>query len=86
MYEVVFSKVATKDKQKLKAANLVDKTKALLCIIQENPFQNPLTYEKLLGNLKDKYSRRISIQHRLVHSVYPSQDNSFDGFVLVHRM
>ena len=38
-------------------------------IIKENPYQNPLPYEKLTGDLKDYYSRRINIQHRLVYQV-----------------
>ena len=36
-------------------------------VIKENPFQNP-PYEKLVGNLKDKYSHRLNIQHRVVYS------------------
>lgn len=40
-----------------------------MVVLQENPFQNPPPYEKLIGDLKDKYSRRLNIQHRLVYSV-----------------
>ena len=39
-------------------------------IIRESPFQNPLPYEGLVGNLKGFFSRRINIQHRLVYQVY----------------
>ncbi|MGM9539222.1 Txe/YoeB family addiction module toxin [Anaerovibrio sp.] len=33
------------------------------------PFQNPPSYEKLLGNLQGAYSRRLNIKHRLVYTV-----------------
>ena len=39
----------------------------MLEIIRSNPYQPP--YEKLSGNLKGYYSRRINIKHRLVYSV-----------------
>ena len=45
------------------------KAKILLRIIKENPYQNPPSYEKLVGNLKGFYSRRINIQHRVVYQV-----------------
>lgn len=41
----------------------------LIGIMKENPCQNPPPYEKLTGNLKGCYSRRINIQHRLVYEV-----------------
>ena len=69
MWEVVFSKNADKDKHRLKQAGLDKKTKALLSILQENPFQNPPPYEKLIGDLKWYCSRRINIQHRPVYKV-----------------
>lgn len=70
MYIIKFSKQAEKDKKLLKGAGLVPKAKKLLDIIAENPFQNPPTYEGLVGNLEGYYSRRINIQHRLVYQVY----------------
>ena len=42
--------------------------------IQEaDPFQNPPPYEKLIGDLSGAYSRRITIQHRLVYEVFPKE-------------
>ncbi|MFN7507581.1 MAG: Txe/YoeB family addiction module toxin [Limnobacter sp.] len=41
----------------------------LLAVLQQNPFQNPPPYEKLVGDLAGAYSRRINIQHRLVYQV-----------------
>lgn len=69
MYEVFFTKCALRDVEKLKVAKLSDKAKALVEIIQENPYQSPPPFEHLRGNLSKYYSRRINIQHRLVYRV-----------------
>ncbi len=78
-YEVVFSKQAVRDSKRLKESGLDKKAKQLIEILKENPFQNPPPYEKLLGDLKDYYSRRINIQHRLLYFMR-------DGKVYVVRM
>ena len=72
-WQLVYTKQAQKDAQKLAAAGLKDKAKALLAVIQGNPFQNPPPYEKLVGDLAGAYSRRINIQHRLVYMVLPDE-------------
>ncbi len=93
MYLIKFSKQAEKDKQRLKAAGLEQKAKDLLNILMKNPFQNPPPYEKLVGNLRGNYSRRINIQHRLVYTVLPNtagytepSGSTLDGIVLVKRL
>lgn len=68
-WKLVFTKHAQKDAQKLASAGLKEKTQTLLSILNENPFQNPPPYEKLIGDLSGAYSRRINIQHRLVYEV-----------------
>lgn len=68
-WQLVYTKQAQKDAQKLAAAGLKDKAKAPLAVVQDNPFQNPPPYEKLVGDLAGAYSRRINIQHRLVYMV-----------------
>jgi Txe/YoeB family toxin of toxin-antitoxin system len=68
-WELVFTKYAQKDAKKLAAAGLKNKAQTLLAVLQENPFQNPPPYEKLVGDLNGAYSRRINIQHRLVYQV-----------------
>lgn len=68
-YKIVFSRLAEKDKLKLKQAGLEKRTKELLNLLAENPYQTPPTYEKLKGNLSGCYSRRISYQHRLVYEI-----------------
>lgn len=72
-WEVVYTKHAQKDAQKLAASGLKAKAQELLAVIKENPFQNPPPYEKLVGDLTGAYSRRINIQHRLVYEVLQEQ-------------
>jgi toxin YoeB len=66
-WKIEFSKNALKDAAKLKSANLDQNVKQLLAVLNQNPFEPP--YEKLSGNLKGYYSRRINIKHRLVYAV-----------------
>lgn len=68
-WKIVFTKMAQKDAKKIKRAGLKPKVEDLLTVIKENPFQNPPSYEKLIGDLSGAYSRRINIQHRLVYQV-----------------
>lgn len=72
-YIIVLTKQAQKDAQKLEACSLDKKAKELLKLIKENPYQNPPPYEKLVGDLKGFYSRRINIQHRIVYEVYDKE-------------
>jgi len=68
-WRIVYTKQAQKDAKKLAAAGLKSKAKMLLELLAEDPFRHPPPVEKLLGNLKGAYSRRINIQHRLVYQV-----------------
>lgn len=68
-WKVVFTKMAQKDAKKVRSAGFKSKVEELLSIIKKNPFQNPPSYEKLVGDLSGAYSRRINIQHRLVYQV-----------------
>lgn len=69
MYKIVFTKTAVRDITNLKAAHLDSKARALIDVIRENPYQSPPSYEKLAGDLKGLYSRRINLRHRLVYQV-----------------
>ena len=69
-WNLVFSKYALKDAKKLSAAGLKEKAQVLLGVLEVDPLQNPPPYEKLVGDLKGTYSRRINIQHRLVYEVF----------------
>jgi toxin YoeB len=69
MYQVLFTSHAQRDAKKISRSGLRPKAEALLKILEEDPFQNPPPYEKLVGDLAGAYSRRINIQHRLVYQV-----------------
>lgn len=68
-YRLKYTRKAEKDARKLEQAGLDKKAKELLKIIRDNPFENPPPYEKLIGDLKGLYSKRINIQHRIVYEV-----------------
>jgi toxin YoeB len=72
-WSIILSRHATKDVVKLKHAGLASSAKRLLDMLADDPFTTPPRYEKLVGNLKGFYSRRINIQHRLVYSVDEEQ-------------
>ena len=73
MYQIVYTKTAVKQISNLKAAKLDGRVKKLIYILEKDPFQNPPPYEKLLGDLKTAYSRRINVQHRLLYQVYEKE-------------
>jgi toxin YoeB len=68
-WRLVYTKAALKDAKLLAAAGLRPKAQSLLGLLEENPFQTPPPFEKLVGDLSGAYSRRINIQHRLVYQV-----------------
>jgi Txe/YoeB family toxin of toxin-antitoxin system len=68
-WKLVFTKQAQKDAKNISQSGLKPQTSRLLDILREDPFQNPPPYEKLVGDLSGAYSRRISIQHRLIYQV-----------------
>ena len=72
-WKLVYTKQAKKDAKKLADSGLKPKAEELLEIRQNNPFQNPPPYEKLVGDLTGAYSRRINIQHRLVYEIIESE-------------
>lgn len=67
-YSLVFSKIAIKQLKKIKPSGLLNNVKKLLNIIKNNPYENPPKLEKLVC-LKNVYSRRINIKHRLVYKI-----------------
>jgi len=68
-WRIVYTRQAQKDAKKIAAAGLRQITEKLLEILSENPFRTPPPFEKLVGDLSGAYSRRITIQHRLVYQV-----------------
>ncbi len=72
-WKIVYTKQAQKDARRIAAAGLKDRTLRLISILEVNPFQTPPPYEKLLGDLKGAFSRRINIKHRLIYQVYEKE-------------
>jgi toxin YoeB len=68
-WRIVFTKQAKKDAPKIAHSGLKPQAERLLEILKEDPYQIPLPYEKLLGDLSGACSRRINIQHRLVYQI-----------------
>ena len=92
-YRVKYTRQAEKDARMLEQAGLDKAAVTLLAIIQNNPFQSPPNYEKLKGDYKGLYSRRINKQHRIVYDVLPNEDNikntngePYKGIVKIIRM
>jgi toxin YoeB len=73
-WQLIYTKQAQKDAKKLASSGLKGKAKKLLNVVELNPYQNPPSYEKLVGDLSGAYSRRINIQHRLVYQVLEDQN------------
>ena len=80
-YIIKYSKQALKDRDKLKNSGLEDVAKNILIIMMNDPFAYPPSYEKLCGDLKGFYSRRINRQHRIVYKVLENKKE-----ILIYRM
>jgi Txe/YoeB family toxin of toxin-antitoxin system len=68
-WRIILSRQALKDAKKLANAGYKAQAEKLLKVLEINPLMTPPPYKKLVGNLDGFYSRRITIQHRLVYSV-----------------
>jgi Txe/YoeB family toxin of toxin-antitoxin system len=73
IWQIILSRQATKDAKKIAQSGLKPQAKKLLELLEENPYKTPPPYEKLVGNLQGFYSRRISIQHRLVYQIVENE-------------
>ena len=72
--EIIFTRQAAKDFDLIKQNPvLLKKSIALLELIEDNPFANPPSFEKLIG-FECVYLRRIDMQHRLVYQVYEDKN------------
>ena len=68
-WHLVFTKQAKKDAKKIVQAGLKPQASHLLKLLREDPYRNPLPYEKLVGDLSGACSRRINIKHRLIFQI-----------------
>lgn len=72
-WTLYFTNQAQKDAKNILRSGLRPKAEELLALLEKDPFQNPPSYEKLMGDLEGAYSRRINIQHRLVYQVLKTE-------------
>ena len=72
-WQLRFSRQADKDSRNLRAVGLKSKAEAIFEVLQADPFKNPPPYEKLGGDMKGFYSRRLNIQHRVVYQVFKTE-------------
>jgi len=68
-WHVVFTAHARRDAKKLARSGLKPHAERLLRLLEQNPYQTPPPFERLVGDLTGAYSRRINIQHRLVYQI-----------------
>ena len=72
-FKLVCTTQAKRDAKKLKGSPLAQKAREFLDVISGNPFADPPPFEALVGDPKGAYSRRLSLQHRLIYQVYEDQ-------------
>ena len=68
-WRVTFHRQAKKDAQLVERAGLRSRAEALIEVLREDPFASQPPYEKLVGELAGAYSRRLTIQYRIVYTV-----------------
>ena len=69
-WDIIFTPQAVKDAKKISEAGLKSKVERLIDILKVNPFERIPSCEKLSGDLVGLYSRRITLQHRIIYAVY----------------
>lgn len=68
-WKLAYTRQAQKDAKKVRDSGLKQRVIKLMEIIENDLFQSPPSYEKLVGDLTGVYSLRINIQHQLVYQV-----------------
>jgi Txe/YoeB family toxin of toxin-antitoxin system len=68
-WRLTFHRQAQRDNVLLQRAGMRARAEVIFEILRANPYQPP--YEKLVGALAGLYSRRLTLQHRLVYQVLP---------------
>lgn len=69
VWKLSFHKKTIAHVKNLKQAGLREKAKKVLDNIKADPFSPMHGFEKLVGDLKGFYSKRINIKHRVVYAV-----------------
>ena len=78
MYDIRLTRQAQKDAVKVEHAGLKPKVVEIIKTVRNNPYEESQGFEKLVGNLKGSYSRRINRQHRFVYEILPNDEGAKD--------
>jgi Txe/YoeB family toxin of toxin-antitoxin system len=69
-FEIKITKQAKNDREKVRSVVAMSKKlDEIIELLKINPYAIPPEYEKLFGDLKGLYSRRLNSKHRLVYEV-----------------
>ena len=79
MYDARFTREARKDAVDIGRAELRPKVNKIIKTVQSNPYEDSQGFEKLVGDYKGAYSRRINRKHRFVYEVLPNTENLKDA-------
>jgi Txe/YoeB family toxin of toxin-antitoxin system len=92
MYKIQYTKQSQKDVVTCIRAGHGKKLFNILKTVENNPYAPSQNFERLLGNLSGRYSRRIDYNNRFVYKILPNTENSrdkngnlYDGIVRVYE-
>lgn len=81
-YTVMLDKQAQRDFEELKKQGYEQKAVSILKQLSENPYEPP--YEKLSGEYKGYYSRRVNRTDRILYEIREGEDGK--DVVVISRM
>ena len=73
MYEIKLTKQTEKDAVKIERSGLKEQVKEIIKTIRINPYEQNQGFEKLKGELKGSFSRRVNKKHRVVYEILPKK-------------
>jgi toxin YoeB len=92
MYKLRWSKQAKGDAEICERAGFKALLDEILDTVEQSPYKPTQHFERLTGNLKGAYSRRINYYNRFIYTTLPNEEGLrdengelYDGIVLVHR-
>ena len=68
-YHVMVKAGVKKDLNRIKKSNLSRRLLAIIDQLRKNPYEANQSFEKLQPPVKGFYSRRITLQHRVVYTI-----------------
>ena len=81
MYRVKLTRQALKDAKLIAATKLQNKVDKIITELKTNPYSSTYNMEKLKFDLNGCYSKRITLQHRLIYSV-----DEKNKIIVIHGM